>query len=132
MLAYVTGSVDQEVLLRNEYLAQENRILRSQLKGRVKLSDPDRSTLAEIGQRLGRKALQEVANIVGPWIEGLLRTRGKPFILPEGRMRRALDLCDPAPRQDPTRDRPFFRPPRDGGAGRSKPGVPEPNRLSRC
>jgi len=66
MLAYVTGSVDEEVLLRNEYLAQENRILRAQLKGRVKLSDPDRITLAEIGKRLGRKALQEVANIVRP------------------------------------------------------------------
>jgi hypothetical protein len=26
MLAYVTGTVDQELLLRNEYLAAENRI----------------------------------------------------------------------------------------------------------
>ena len=29
MLAYITGTVDQELLLRNEYLAAENRILRS-------------------------------------------------------------------------------------------------------
>jgi hypothetical protein len=29
MLAYVTGMVNQELLLRNEYLAAENRILRS-------------------------------------------------------------------------------------------------------
>ena len=28
--AYITGSVDQELLLRNEYLAAENRILRNQ------------------------------------------------------------------------------------------------------
>jgi putative transposase len=28
MLAYITGTVDQELLLRNEYLAAENRILR--------------------------------------------------------------------------------------------------------
>jgi hypothetical protein len=27
MLAYITGTVDQELLLRNEYLAVENRIL---------------------------------------------------------------------------------------------------------
>jgi hypothetical protein len=27
MLAYITGTVDQELLLRNEYLAAENRIL---------------------------------------------------------------------------------------------------------
>jgi hypothetical protein len=33
ILAYVTGTVDQELLLRNEYLAAENRILRAQLKG---------------------------------------------------------------------------------------------------
>jgi hypothetical protein len=28
MLAYISGSVEQELLLRNEYLATENRILR--------------------------------------------------------------------------------------------------------
>ncbi len=27
ILAYITGTVDQELLLRNEYLATENRIL---------------------------------------------------------------------------------------------------------
>jgi hypothetical protein len=32
ILAYITGTVDQELLLRNEYLAAENRILRGQLK----------------------------------------------------------------------------------------------------
>ena len=29
MLAYVAGTVNQDLLLRNEYLAAENRILRS-------------------------------------------------------------------------------------------------------
>ena len=38
-LAYVTGTVDQELLARNEYLAAENRILTAQLNGRLKLSD---------------------------------------------------------------------------------------------
>jgi putative transposase len=38
MLAYITGTVDQELLLRNEYLAAENRILRAQIKGRLLLS----------------------------------------------------------------------------------------------
>ena len=28
LLAYITGTVDQELLLRNEYLVAENRILR--------------------------------------------------------------------------------------------------------
>jgi len=35
LLAYITGTVDQELLLRNEYLAAENRILTGQLKGRL-------------------------------------------------------------------------------------------------
>ena len=61
MLAYITGLVDQELLLRTEYLAAENRILRAQLKGRLRLSDAERATLGEIGHRLGRKALAEVA-----------------------------------------------------------------------
>ena len=66
LLAYITGSVDQELLLRNEYLVMENRILRNQLKGRVRLSDGERTALAEIGQKLGKQALQEVAKIVKP------------------------------------------------------------------
>src|SRR5437867_484354 len=59
ILAYVTGTVDQELLLRNEYLAAENRILKAQLKGRLRLSDAERA-------RLGRKVLGEVANVARP------------------------------------------------------------------
>src|SRR5882672_10875850 len=61
LLAYVTGLVNQKLLLQNEYLAAENRILRAHLPARIRLSDPERSTLAEIGKRLGRAALQQVA-----------------------------------------------------------------------
>ena len=60
ILAYVTGTVDQELLARNEYLATENRILKHQLKGRLMLSDAERATFGEIGHRLGRKVLAEV------------------------------------------------------------------------
>src|SRR5215217_7289349 len=66
LLAYITGTVDQELLLRNEYLVTENRILRNQIKGRVRLSDGERKTLAEMGEKLGKKALVEVAKIVKP------------------------------------------------------------------
>jgi hypothetical protein len=38
LLAYVSGSVKQELLLRNEYLAAENRILRTKLPARLRLS----------------------------------------------------------------------------------------------
>ena len=36
ILAYITGTVDQELRLRNEYLVAENRILKSQLNGRLR------------------------------------------------------------------------------------------------
>ena len=64
LLAYITGTVDQELLLRNEYLVTENRLLRNQLKGRVRLSDGERKTLAEIGKKLGKQVLADVATIV--------------------------------------------------------------------
>jgi transposase InsO family protein len=66
ILAYVTGTVDQELLARNEYLAAENRMLKAQLQGRLKLSDAERATLGEIGHRLGRKVLAEVATVARP------------------------------------------------------------------
>ena len=66
ILAYISGTVDQELLLRNEYLAAENQILRGQLKGRPKLSDAERAKLGEIGRRLGRKALGDVATAALP------------------------------------------------------------------
>jgi transposase InsO family protein len=66
LLAYITGSVDQEPLLRNEYLVTENRLLRKQIAGRVRLCDGDRKTQAKIGIKLGKQALEEVATIVRP------------------------------------------------------------------
>jgi putative transposase len=66
MLAYVTGMVNQELLLRNEYLAAENRILRSQIKGRLLLSEGEKATLAEIAHRMGREALEDVAGAAQP------------------------------------------------------------------
>jgi len=66
LLTYVTGLVNQELLLQNEYLAAENRILTAHLPARLRLSDPERSTLAEIGKRLGRKALRQVTCVAKP------------------------------------------------------------------
>jgi putative transposase len=66
ILAYITGSVDQELLLRNEYLAAENRILRAKLNWRLPFSDAERATLGETGFRLGCRALSEVATAAQP------------------------------------------------------------------
>jgi putative transposase len=66
VLAYVTGTVDQELLARNQYLAAENRILKAQLRARLKLSDVEQAMLGEIGHRLGRKTLADVATVAKP------------------------------------------------------------------
>ena len=80
LLAYVTGLINQELLLKNEYLAAENRILRAHLPARLRLSDPERSTLAEIAKRLGHKALAQVACVAKPDCPSRkLRRQGFPF-----------------------------------------------------
>ncbi len=84
MVAYVTGTVNQELLLRNEYLGAENRILRGQIKGRLLLSEGEKATLAEIAHRLGREALEHLAATANPdtilWISFCTssRNRGLP------------------------------------------------------
>ena len=63
LLGYVTGLVNQELLLKNEYLAAENRMLRAHIRGPLLLSDGEKATLAEIGKRVGRKALEQIARV---------------------------------------------------------------------
>ena len=75
LLAYVTGLVNQELLLQNEYLAAENRILRAHLPARLPLSDPERCTLVEIGRRLGCQA-NETTRVRATFSSSLLQTYG--------------------------------------------------------
>jgi len=39
-LAYITGTLDGDLLLRRAYLLAEKRILIQQLQGRLRLTDP--------------------------------------------------------------------------------------------
>lgn|ERR1035437_3322893 len=66
ILAYAGGLINQELLLRCEYLAEENRILKEHIKGQLRLTDAERRSLAEIGHRMGRKLLNEVARLAKP------------------------------------------------------------------
>src|SRR5215472_334231 len=66
MLGSITESVNEELRLRNAYLVAENRILRQQISGRVHLTDSDRQALTELGQQLGKKALEEMATVAKP------------------------------------------------------------------
>ena len=52
ILASALSSLEQELRLRNEYLLAENRALKAQLKGRLRLADAERARLGEIRQRL--------------------------------------------------------------------------------
>ena len=63
LLAYVTGLVNQELLLQNEYLAAENRILRLHLSSRLRLSDPE----GKRSPRMGRRALAQVTRFARPY-----------------------------------------------------------------
>src|SRR6266700_755158 len=101
MLAYVTGLVNQKLLLQNEYLAAENRILRAHLPKRLRLSDPERSTLAEIGRRLGRTALQHVACVarletILAWYRKLIARKfdGSKYRLYPGRPRVGREVVE--------------------------------------
>jgi len=99
LLAYVTGTINQELLLRNEYLAAENRILRGKIKGRLLLSDGEKVTLAEIAHRLGRMALEDVAATAKPntilgWYRKLIANKfnGSRFRKRVGRPRVAEEI----------------------------------------
>ena len=98
ILAIVAGHVNQELLLRNEYLAVENKILKSKLKGNMKFNESERLELAKIGKKLGLKALKGVATIVKPetiltWYRKLIAKKfdfsknrikhGRPFVSQE-------------------------------------------------
>ena len=54
MLAYVTGEIEESLLLRIEYLIEENRVLRNQIETRILLTDAERRTLAEKAVALGK------------------------------------------------------------------------------
>ena len=66
LLAFVTGLINQELLIRNEYLLAENRILRAHLPSRLRLMDPERHTLAEIAKRVGREVMKDIAQVAKP------------------------------------------------------------------
>ena len=68
----------QELILRNEYLVAENRILKIYLKTPLRLTDAERVTLAEIAHRLGRKALEDVQFCETRYPHGLVAEAGSP------------------------------------------------------
>lgn len=67
LLVTAAGWVNHHQQLVTEYLVEENRVLKQQVKGRrLRLTDDQRRRLATKGPRLGRRALRQVATIVTP------------------------------------------------------------------
>lgn len=66
LLESISESVNDHLRLRNDYLVAENRILCQQINGRVRLTNSERKELAEIGAKLDKKALAQIATIATP------------------------------------------------------------------
>src|SRR5207248_4202650 len=67
LLVTMAGWINRHQQHVIEYLVEENRVLKEQLKGRrVRLSDDQRRRLAAKGQQLGRRMLRQAATIVTP------------------------------------------------------------------
>jgi len=71
-LAIIGGHVEEELLLRNEYLTAEDEIMRPRVEGCLHLTNREGIRLAKIAERLGRKGLEGVPCIVKP--DTLLRS----------------------------------------------------------
>ena len=70
LLARIAKLFNEQLALENDYLRQENRILRSKLGKRVPLTDSERGILVKYGLRI-KDRLGEVMSIASP--ETLLR-----------------------------------------------------------
>jgi len=66
VMALVSGRVNEELLLRNEYLATENEIIKSKIEKPLRFNNQERIRLAKIGKQIGLKALRDIACIVRP------------------------------------------------------------------
>ncbi len=67
VLLAVAGWINRQQLDVIEYLREENRVLREQLKGkRIRFTDDQRRRLAAKAKKLGRKVLRELGTVVTP------------------------------------------------------------------
>ena len=67
LLAILAGWMNEHQARAIDYLREENRVLREQLKGkRIRFTNAQRRRLAAKGKALGRKLLGEIATIVTP------------------------------------------------------------------
>ena len=66
IIATITRLLCRELTLQNEYLSQENIILKSKINKRIIFTDDERRTLVESAMALGRDLMEQVVTIVKP------------------------------------------------------------------
>ena len=66
VIATVARLLCRELTLQNEYLRLENRIVKSKIPGRLRLTDEERRSLTEAALAMGRSLMKEVVSIVKP------------------------------------------------------------------
>ena len=66
IIAMITRLLCRELMLQNEYLRQENKILKSKIQKRIVFAEDERRTLVEAAMALGRELMEKVVTIVQP------------------------------------------------------------------
>jgi putative transposase len=66
IIATITRLLCCELTLQNEYLRQENKILKSKIKKRIVFIDDERQTLVEAALAMGKDLMEKVVTIVKP------------------------------------------------------------------
>ena len=66
IIATITRLLCRELTLQNEYLRNENKILKSKIKKRIVFTDDERRTLVEAALAMGRDLMEQVVTIVKP------------------------------------------------------------------
>ena len=121
ILAYVTGTVDQDPLARNEYLAAENRIMKAQLNGRMKLSDAERGALGSQPPAAPRTAKRR--EFAGRSFPSAITSRDNSLRAQSGPMKSPAGAGMPRPAlslKAMYRDRAFSQCNEEGGHGKAR------------
>ena len=66
IIATLTRLLCRELTLQNEYIRQENKLLKSKIKKRIVFTDDERRTLVEAAMAMGRDLMEQVVTIVKP------------------------------------------------------------------
>lgn len=95
LLALIASGTDRELAKYVQFLKEENKILRSRIKGEVHTKPEERKRLLEFGKALGR-AIEELITIVSPgtFYRWMRDEHGKKTKNPKGGQRKPREVRD--------------------------------------